>query len=393
MTKILIKKHLKYYCFLFAIICSLIANSQEKDIDISGIVTDQTNFALPYVAIGVENKNIGSSSNEDGEFLFRVSRSELQDSLFVSYLGFNTFKIKIADYLAKKENKIILTENVVNLSDVQLLPPKSYVINALKKLKENTLYQTHQVEMLYRRAATEAGKAKFFAENYIKIRDRGPASSLGRIQVTELRKSADYRIWKREQWRHSIVGLYEVNPLRPIESQHRRNLKKFIWKKIGDSSYEDEDVLILEGQNPKKKWEKIKMFIGMDSYKVYRIERGQALYIFKKHSNGKLYLSYHKNEWSFPKDKIPKHYLNTPAKDMHYRLEAFVYKIETDKKKIKVRDYGVDKDMGALDLPYHPEFWKNLVLPPETKFYKKIKSELEGIYGVPLETQYKLVNK
>ena len=78
---------------------------------------------------------------------------------------------------------------------------------------------------------------------------------------------------------------------------------------------------------------------------------------------------------------------------LNYGSQAFVYKIETDKKKIKVREYGVDKDMGALDLPYHPEFWNNLVLPPETKFYKKIKSELEGIYGVPLETQFKLVNK
>ena len=44
------------------------------------------------------------------------------------------------------------------------------------------------------------------------------------------------------------------------------------------------------------------------------------------------------------------------------------------------------------NFPYNEEFWKNLSLPPETAFYKKIKAELESNYGVPLETQFKFVN-
>ncbi|MDG1805498.1 carboxypeptidase-like regulatory domain-containing protein [Flavicella sp.] len=378
---------------LFFVLTSHQVFSQEKTIELTGIIMDETPMTLPYVAIGISNKNIGTSSNEDGEFNLRISDAELKDTLYVSYLGFNTYKTLVSDFIASENKTITLTENVVSLEDIVLLPAKDYVLNALKNLKLNTLSSIHQTDFLYRRAATEGGRAKFFVENYIKIKDRGPAYWMGRVEVSEIRKSADYRIWKREQWRHSITSMFEVNPLVPNDSQHRRNLKKFNWKKTGDSSYEGEDVVILTGSNPKKKWEKIILYIGLDSYKVYRIERGSSLYIYKKHKSGRLYLSYYHNEWKFPKDQIPQKYWGTPAEHVHYRLEAFAYKVETDKKKIDVTEFGIEKDMGSIDLPYHKDFWSGLSTPPETKFYKKIKTELEGLYGVPIQTQFNISNK
>jgi hypothetical protein len=260
-------------------------------------------------------------------------------------------------------------------------------------MKDNTLSQFHQIELLYRRAVTEGGQAKFLVENYIKVRDRGPAYYFGLMEVAESRKSADYRIYKPDQRWHSINGMAHLHPFRPNDSQHKRNLKKFIWKKIGDSSYEGEDVLILEGTNPKMTWEKIKVFIGIDSYKVYRIERGNTLYIYKKHKSGKLVLSYYRHSWKIPKERFPAHLRNSPASDSDYKAEAFVYKVITNKKQIKVVPYGIDVDMGMIDLPYNATFWNNLSVPPDTKFYKKIKDGLEGLYGVSLEDQYKYVNE
>ncbi|MDO6803108.1 carboxypeptidase-like regulatory domain-containing protein [Wenyingzhuangia sp. 1_MG-2023] len=377
---------------LFSLFLSISLVAQQRK-EVSGVVIDETNETIPFVTVGVVNKTIGTASTEDGEFSFYITQQELQDTLYVSSLGFDTYKIKIQDFLAKKNRKIVLTENVVSLNELVLLSPNDYVENAIKNLRKNTLSKTHVKEILYRRAASEEGKAKFFVENFIKLRDRGPANWMGTIQITEARKSADYRYWKHTQWRHSINNMIEVNPLTPNDSEHAVNLKKFDWKKIESSSYEGEDVLILEGANPKKKWEKIIIYIGIDSYNIYRIERGPTLYIYKKHKSGKVHLSYFKNEWSYPKNMIPQEYLNTPAETLSYRIEAFVLNVETDKKKSRIDEYGIDKDMGSLDLPYHPEFWQALSSPPDTKFFKKNKSELEGLYGVPLEKQYELVNK
>ncbi len=67
--------------------------------------------------------------------------------------------------------------------------------------------------------------------------------------------------------------------------------------------------------------------------------------------------------------------------------------IKTDKKQFTAKSYEEhDMDMGEIKLPYNPVFWKNLSLPPDSAFYKKIKSELESNYDVPLETQFKASN-
>ncbi|GAA4231269.1 hypothetical protein GCM10022291_03390 [Postechiella marina] len=385
---------LKNSCFAILLIVTAFTTSisaQEK-IEVKGIILDESNFPIPYTAVGIVEKYIGTSSTEDGEFSFLVSKNELQDSLSISSLGYNPFKIKIEDYLNQEKKEIVLIESTTELDAVKILAPGEYVNLAIKNLKNNTITSPHQVEMLYRSATTENGSAKYLVENYIKIKARGLGSYFGPMQIAESRKSADYRIWKPNLRWHSINALAQLNPFRPNDSQHSRNIKKFIWKKTGDSSYEGEDVVILEGKNPKMKWESIKLYVGVDSYKVYRIERGKTLYIYKKHQSGKLVLSYYKHDWHLSKDRIDMAY-RKHIKETHFKAEAFVYKVITNKKQIRVSPYGINLDIGMDNLPYKKVFWDNLSAPPDTKFYKKIKDGLEGQFGVPLEKQYLLVNK
>ena len=96
-----------------------------------------------------------------------------------------------------------------------LLAPKAYVINAIKSLKKNALSTRHQLNMLYRRFSTEAGKARFLVEHYIKVLDRGAASPrFIRIEVTQGRKSADYRFLKDKYSGHQALNTAIKNPLR-----------------------------------------------------------------------------------------------------------------------------------------------------------------------------------
>lgn len=380
---------------LFFIICSLtiFGNAQNDQIELRGIILDESGNAVPYVAVGIVKKYIGTSSTEDGEFSFFATKNELQDSLSVSSLGFEPFKIMVDDYLKLEKQEIVLIETSTELDAVVLLSSVDYVQKALENLRDNTLSIPHKLEMLFRRTTTESNKPKFLVENYIKIKDKGPSYSPGVIQVIESRKSADYRIWKSKQWQHSINSLFNLNPLRPHASQHKRNLKKFEWKQIGDSSFEGQDVIILRGQNPKVDWERITLYIGLDNYEVYRIERNSSLFIYKRHHSGKLVLSYFKNEWQIKNENVPEEYQNTAANPTSYKTEAFVFNIDTDKKEArKVYPFGDDTDMGLIELPYNADFWKSLSLPPDTKFYKSIKDGLESNYGVSLETQFELVN-
>ncbi|MDC0177443.1 carboxypeptidase-like regulatory domain-containing protein [Polaribacter sp.] len=384
------KNHKLNFIFITLLIFSNFFYAQNKNITLKGSVIDEAGDPLPFVAVSVINKSVGTATTEDGDFLFVISKKELKDSISISSLGFDPLIIKVEDFLNLKDKKLTLVAVATTLDEIVLLKTEEYVFNAIKNLEKNTISTPYQMDILFRRATTEGGVSKFLVENFLKVRDKGPSNRPNIFQVAESRKSADYRIFKRKIWRHDFWGVYNLNPFRPHSSQHKVNLKKFIWKRVGDSSYEGEDVIIVEG---KKDWRKIKLFIGIDTYKVYRIERGKTLYIYKSFDEKRLVLSYYKNEWKLQAEHIPNRYKNTDVANTTYKTEGFVYKIESNKKRIDVNPFGEETDMGLIKLPYNAKFWNNLRLPPDTKFYKTIKKGLESNFGVPLETQFELVNK
>jgi hypothetical protein len=370
--------------------------SQEKKIELEGLIIDESNFTIPYAAVGIPSKYVGTASTEDGTFYLQVSKSNFADSLEVSSIGYTTFKIKVQDFINLKEKAIVLKEDIVSLDEVNILAPTDYVKLAVKNLRKTTINGRHQLNVLYRRFSTEDKKARFLVEHYINVLDNGPVVGLfDGIEVVTGRKSADYRFIKKKLYGHPMSVIGKRNPLR---SGFR--IKDYKWTRKGDTSYDGEDIIIIEGVDSKKKWSFIRLYIGMDTYGVYKLETGDlsALYIYKKDANGKLHLSYH-NRTRTGKVELSAHQkrlLNTDKNVIteSYKHEVFVLGVQTDKKIVNSADYmHHKKDIGDIEVKYDPVFWLNFSLPPETAFYKKSKQELESIFGVPLETQFNAVNK
>ena len=125
-----------------------------------------------------------------------------------------------------------------------------------------------------------------------------------------------------------------------------------------------------------------------------------AIYVYKKNSEGKLYLSYHNREYksAAKATDIIKNLLIRNGEEpreyipIAYRHEVFVVGVEEDKKSFDSSGITGQMDMTLFKIPYNSNFWKNISLPPETKFYKKNISELESLYGVPIETQFQYSN-
>ena len=390
--------NLNYFIILF---CSLNLIAQEN-IAITGKVLDQNGYEIPYAAIGILNKNIGSTSTEDGAFYFRVTKSELEDSLTVSSLGFSTFSIKIKDYLNTNGKQIRLKEKTTELTEVIVNDVTFYVKAALKKLKENTIHKNHQLNILYRRWSVEDKVCRFFIEHSIDAIDRGPSSYIVRFFINNVRKSADYRFVKNEQKIHALKYMEFNNPLRKGIS-----IRSYKWTKIGNSTYDNEDVIIAKGVMPNK--EKLWLYIGMDSYKVYKLEMEKvpdigkahkASYVYKKDNEGQLFLSYHQREWegAAPLPENVKRAMRSTTKKVRdyipiaYRHEVYVLGIEKNKSLFSLNESATNSDMTQYKTKYNSDFWKKLNLPPNTKFYNKNINELEEIYGVPLENQFRYSN-
>ena len=389
--------------FIIVFLSSLSVTAQNR-INIEGVVYDEYDYPIPYASIGIVKKNIGTSSTEEGTFKFFVSNNELSDVIEISSIRYESFEITVQNFIDLRDKTFILKEKITALNEVSIESPKNIVKKAFKKLKNNTISDKHKLGVLYRRWSVEDKICRYFIEQYIDVLDRGPSSYIQAFDVQHSRTSSDYRFIKNEQDRHALQFMALNNPLRNGPS-----LGSYSWKKIEDTFYEDEDVLVLEGTQ--KSGNSITLYIGFDSSKIYKIEKNtismkigkslNALYIYKKNNEGKLYLSYHKRQWEgavATPEHVKRAMLNEGKKErkyipISYRHEVFVLDLEDGNGKMKLNDESIQQDMTLYKVPYDEEFWNSVSLPPETKFYLKNIKELEGLYDVPIETQFLYSNK
>lgn len=389
----------KLTLFINILVFTLNLYGQENKIVVEGTLYDGFETPVPYVSVLIPEKYIGTTSTEEGQFYLALEQSNLQDTLVISSMGFKTHKIKVEDYISQKLKTIILEEDVYELDAVDLKNAKEYVYEALKQRKTTFVSHSHQLDFIYRRTDVVQNVSKFFVEHYMSMVYGGPRSEISRLQVNHARKSADYRIVENKQWDHAAVYMMNINPLNDFHTP----LKKMDWKKIGETTYDGEDVMILEGTKENVstvgKLLTTVLYIGFDTNNIYRVESsaGKCVYQYVKNSEGKLYLSYHKREYYSSAEISERHQkalgLKKPQVRIGIRHEALVLGMKMNKKEFTAKGYDEhNKNMDDIELPYHPDFWENLSLPPDTAFYKKIKSELESNYGVPLETQFKYVN-
>lgn len=365
---------------------------------IDGSIKDENDNEIPFAAVGIIKKNIGTTSTMEGTFSFVVSSNELDDSLEISSIGYKTFKIKVKDYVNKKVKTVRLLEQLTQLDEVIVKAPVNYIEKALKLLKTNTISENHQLNLLYRRWDVEENKCAFFIEQFIKVIDRGPNSYIVKSTIENQRKSADYRFVKNEAKFHPLQYTEWNNPLRK-----GIRVKSFKWKKVKNSTYENEDVLFFEGIN--ENMDKISMVVGFDTYKIYQIQydrkpnigRSQkGLWIYKKNNEGKLYLSYHNREWIGARklpENVKKIMINSGQKVREYypvsfRHELIVTKMIQQKQNFDKFDDMEQKDMSLYKIPYNKVFWNNFSVPPKTEYYKKNIIELESRFGVSIETQF-----
>jgi hypothetical protein len=105
-------------CILILILTS-IGFSQE--IVLQGKITDTDNKTLPFVNIGIPDKNTGTVSNENGEYLLKIpSTIKDSDTVVFSYIGYKTIKKPISELKNLKRNSIQMEIEENQLAEVVL---------------------------------------------------------------------------------------------------------------------------------------------------------------------------------------------------------------------------------------------------------------------------------
>lgn len=114
---------MRYLVVFFFLFLSITAFSQvnAEDSRISGTITnDNTNLPISNVNIINLNKVIGAVSDEKGVFILNAT---VNDTLLLSYIGFQSLKIRVTnDWIKNKTTKIQMTEKAIALEEIIIQP-------------------------------------------------------------------------------------------------------------------------------------------------------------------------------------------------------------------------------------------------------------------------------
>ncbi|MGB3585094.1 MAG: carboxypeptidase-like regulatory domain-containing protein [Tunicatimonas sp.] len=102
-----------------------------------------TEEGLAYVNIGVVGKNVGTVSNQDGDFLIAIDEQYNQDTLKISMVGYQPRSFVVANFKEQMQDDptVALTEAVATLKEV-VIKDKRY---RGRKLKERIIGNTKAV--------------------------------------------------------------------------------------------------------------------------------------------------------------------------------------------------------------------------------------------------------
>ena len=110
------------------------------------IISKDSNEPIPYVNIGIVNKDIGTVSDENGDFElilvlgneYYVNETNEKDSILISSIGFKSQKFAVFDL----QRKLKETKNIYLETDTIIL--NEVVVSSYKNLKEEVIGKTYK---------------------------------------------------------------------------------------------------------------------------------------------------------------------------------------------------------------------------------------------------------
>ena len=191
---------------------------------ITGRVFDErSKEPLGFASVSIIGKPVGTVTNAAGEFDFYISEEYKNDSLFISHVGYKSFRARI-DQLPKgslavglKAIWVLLREIVIREKD---LTAKEIVSKAVKNLTLNYSTKPFCLQGFFRQIEEENGKYVLLVEAAVDLYDKNfdgrPKKDLQEsVDVKEMRRSLRYGSQsKRDNIGIPLTDLIENNDVR-----------------------------------------------------------------------------------------------------------------------------------------------------------------------------------
>lgn len=162
----------------------------------SGEVLDaDSKKALVFATLTVDNTNVTTITNSEGQFSLKVPNEYKENSLTIAFLGYKTKQINIAE-LQLEKNKIFMEEFVMALSEAQIDAPnnaEALVKETLDKKGSNYLNENAVMTAFYRETIKKRRTNVSLSEAVVNVYKASYTSNKSdALELYKARKSTDY---------------------------------------------------------------------------------------------------------------------------------------------------------------------------------------------------------
>lgn len=388
------------------ILISLTSFSQENKITITGQILDlETSQPISFASIYIKSESIGTTSNENGNFIFHIPTEYKEDIVVISTIGYLSIFKKVSSFA--KSEKIYLSTQTTNLDEIVItankkieLTAKQIVQKAYNEIKNNYPTKPYILEGYVRDLQKEDDKYVEYLECAAKFSYEGNKTQKEpSIELLEVKTSylANKHPWnKNTERKNSIIDLVEDDLIRfdygPIKG-------KIGWKYQLENILPYGNGLVYKVIGVDKPFQTSTLFIDIETFAFVRIELTRkstknkswkrrmtngALQIYYnlvleyQEYEGKMYLKYQKEEdnWQIFEDLESNKILFTK----YPKKELFINKIIAE----NLENYPFDKNMDISTSienqakEFNADFWNSYNIPAQTEQQSKIIEELKS---------------
>ena len=109
---------------------------QENHVFFGQVVDANTKQGLPYASLGVPTMGIGASSDIEGFFQIEINSFLPNDSLYISYVGYERFGIPLSSLVEGESNQLALKESLLQLREITVVAAEESVAEITKKTRK-----------------------------------------------------------------------------------------------------------------------------------------------------------------------------------------------------------------------------------------------------------------
>ncbi|HJZ40213.1 MAG TPA: STN and carboxypeptidase regulatory-like domain-containing protein [Bacteroidales bacterium] len=163
--------------------------------EIRGVVLDKADRqTIPYSSIYLVGKTVGIISNDDGQFVLKLSSKFLSDTLNISSIGYKNFSAPVAS-LVNTSKEYLLKTDFVSIQEVIIrkLSPVTLLQSAVGKINENYPQKPVILNSFYRESIKRGNHYLMVSEALLENfkPGYGPSFSSDQIKIVKGRKSED----------------------------------------------------------------------------------------------------------------------------------------------------------------------------------------------------------